>query len=111
MRRDISQKTQEATAFRPLLQRAMGSRLGFRMAGGTMKSLQYMHLMETEFNVDLGGIILEFAGHRVTILGRNLEQLYFELESEEVGEIWELHTDSAPFDDCCWVREILWEKL
>ena len=64
----------------------------------------------TEFNPDVG-IILEFAGYRVTLLGHNLTQLYYELKAEEVGEIIEQHArDFALADADCWVRQIQWEK-
>lgn len=111
MRRDISQKTNEQIAFRPFIQKALGNRLGFRLKDGRMKSLQYMHLMETEYNPDVG-IILEFVGHRVTLVGRNLMQLYWEIESEECAEIVEQHGgEFATPEGECFIRQILWEKI
>jgi hypothetical protein len=110
MRRDLALKTEQA-AFRPFQTKSYGSRLGFRFADGRMKSLPYTQLVETEFLPD-SGVILEFVGHRVTLYGRNLTQLYYELESEEVGEIIESHTrDFAVPDGGCFVREIQWERL
>ena len=85
MRRDITQRTEE-TAFRPFQQKALGNRIGFRFADGQMRSLPYLQLIETQFHPDIG-VILEFAGHRVTLQGRNLQQLYCELEAEEIGGV------------------------
>lgn len=111
MRRDIVSRATDNIAFRPFASRTLGSRLGFRLADGRMKSLQYTHLTETEFNPDVG-IILEFVGHRVTLAGHNLFQLYYEIEAEEVGEIIERHSgDLALADGSCYVRQIHWERL
>lgn len=109
MRRDITQKS-ETTAFRPFQQKALGNRLGFRFANGQMKSLPYLHLIETQFHPEIG-VILEFSGHRVTLSGQNLQQLYYEIEAEEVGEIVEQHTRTfAVQPGACFVASIQWEK-
>ena len=110
MRRDISQKSEE-TAFRPFHQKALGNRLGFRFADGQMRSLPYLQLIETQFHPDIG-VILEFAGHRVTRSGRNLQQLYCEREAEEIGEIIGRHTrEFATQPTACFVERIGWEKI
>ncbi len=110
MRRDIIQKA-EAVAFRPFSNKTLGNRLGFRFADGRMKSLPYVQLVETEFNPAIG-IVLEFVGHRVTIAGRNLVQLYWELEAEEVGEVCEQHDrDFAVPAGECVVTGLHWERL
>jgi hypothetical protein len=111
MRRDIVMKAVDACPYRPFANRAIGSRLAFRLADGRSKFLQYSHLNETELNPDVG-IILEFVGHRVTLTGRNLDQLHAELESEAVGEITEQHVpDFALPADACFIRQIMWEKI
>ena len=110
MRRDITQRTEE-TAFRPFQQKALGNRIGFRFADGQMRSLPYLQLIETQFHPDIG-VILEFAGHRVTLAGRNLMQLYCELEAEEIGEIVERHSrEFAVQPAACYVETISWEKI
>ena len=110
MRRDISQKSEE-TAFRPFHQKALGNRIGFRFADGQMRSLPYLQLIETQFHPDIG-VILEFAGHRVTLQGRNLQQLYCELEAEEIGEIIERHSrEFAVLPAACYVEKISWVKI
>ena len=109
MRRDLIMQANDATAFRPFSTKAAGSRIGFRFADGRMKSLPYMHLAETEFNPDVG-IILTFIGHRVTLTGRNLSQLYYEIEAEEIGEIIEQHARDLTLTEAdCFVRQISWE--
>jgi hypothetical protein len=76
-----------------------------------MRSLPYLQLIETQFHPDIG-VILEFAGHRVTLSGRNLQQLYWELEAEEIGEIIERHTrEFAALPTACFVERIVWEKI
>ena len=76
-----------------------GNRLGFRFANGAMRSLPYLHLIETHYEPDLG-VILTFAGHRISIVGRNLTELYLRLEEEVVCEIFERHDwrDLEPVD-------------
>ena len=111
MRRDILLKTDTSVAFRPFGEKAHGGRLGFRFADGRMRSLAYLQMIETEYHPDLG-IILEFVGHRVTLYGRNLTQLYYELETETVGEIIERHDrDFALPQETCFVRQIGWERV
>jgi hypothetical protein len=98
--------------FRMLQSRGRFSdRLGFRFRDGRMKSLPYSYLLETEFNPDVG-IILDYAGHRVTLYGRNLKDLYLSIEDEEVGEITEQHTnDPSIRERDTFIESIGWEKI
>ena len=85
--------------------------MGFRFLDGRMKSLPYTHLLETEFNPDVG-IILEFVGYRVTLYGRNLVTLYTALEDEDVGEITEHHTNEIEASGGeAYIRRIGWERI
>ena len=113
MRRSLA-ASEEARAFRVFQagQARFANRVGFRFKDGRMKSLPYSHLIETEYNPDMGGIILDYAGHRVTLIGRNLIELYTHFEEEDVGEVTEVHvnefevTDNDPF-----IESIGWEKI
>ena len=89
LRRD-ARRTDGKAAYTELKDPRFGNRMGFRFVNGAMKSLPYTHLIETEYNPDIG-IILTYAGHRVTITGRNLTELYLRIEEEVVCEIIERH--------------------
>ncbi len=111
MRRKLAGDRTEPLPFRHFSERAFGNRIGFRFIDGRMKSLPYTHLIETEFNPDVG-IILEFVGNRVTISGRNLVDLYNAFEDEEVGEVVEQHLNElATPESATYVRRIMWEKI
>lgn len=105
----------EAKAFRLMKsgQARFANRVGFRFKDGRMKSLPYSHLVETEFNPDLG-IILEYAGHRVTLYGRNLVDLYLHFEEEDVGEVTESHVNEIELSTMpqeTFIESIDWEKI
>ncbi len=89
LRRD-ARRTESKAAYTELKDARFGNRMGFRFANGAMKSLLYTHLLETEYNPDIG-IILTYAGHRVSITGRNLIELYLRIEEEIVCEVVERH--------------------
>ena len=73
-------------------------------------------LVDAEFNPDLGGIILEGIGKRVTILGVNLQGLYELIIDHEIGEVIERHEPEHLMADVAkrgeaYVRELMWERL
>ena len=87
------------------------SRVGFRFKDGRMKSLPYSHLVETEYNPDVG-IILDYAGQRVTLYGRNLVELYTHFEEEDVGEVTEAHLNEvAVASGDAFIASIGWERI
>lgn len=94
-RRDTARGENTPQAWSELRDLRFGNRIGFRFADGAMRSLPYTHLVETQYNPDVG-IILTFVGHRVTIAGRGLVELYLRIEEEIVAEIIERH-DSFDF--------------
>jgi len=113
MRRKLVGDRNEAAAFRHFAESQQGfdSRIGFRFIDGRMKSLPYTHLVETEFNPDIG-IILQFVAYRVTISGRNLIVLYNGLEDGAIGEIVEQHAnDMAVPEDAIFISKISWEVI
>ena len=89
-RKDVARGEHVKRAYRELSDSRYGNRLSFQFANGNRKSLPYTHMIETEYNGDVG-VILTYVGHRVTIMGRNLFELNLRLEEENVGEIHERH--------------------
>lgn len=113
MRRSLVGTRDEVLPFRHFADRAtsFGKRIGFRFLDGRMKSLPYTHLVETEFNPDVG-IILDFVGYRVVIYGRNLVNLYTSFEEEEVGEVTEHHANEIEVPPgTTYIRRIEWERI
>ena len=92
MRQNLVNKGEDV-AYRCFADKRMGSRLALRFVSGRMISLQYFQLENTEYSPEIGGIVLHFIKQRITIYGRNLQQLNFDLEDEMVGEIIERHVN------------------
>lgn len=80
-----------ASAFQVFTQRKIGFAIDFRFEKGHRKGFSYADLVDAEYNPDLGAIILEGIGKRVTIYGINLEGLYELLLDHEVGAVVERH--------------------
>ena len=107
-------------AFSVMADARYGTRLGFRFAGGAMRSLPYTHLIETQYEPDLG-IILTYSAYRVTLTGRNLGVLYLRIEEEFACEIFERHhyhdvapsdpREKAEWDSAPYIEKIKWENL
>lgn len=108
-------------AFLELKDNRVGNRLGFRFADGTKRSLTYLHLIETYYDPSIG-VVLTFVGDRITLVGRNLTGLYYRLEEELVGEVYERHDfrDMQPAEDdpayedwrrAAYIEKIECEKL
>lgn len=113
MRRSLVGSRDELLPFRNFSDRAasFGKRVGFRFLDGRMKSLPYTHLIETEYNPDVG-IILDFVGYRVTLYGRNLVSLYTSFEEEDVGEVTEQHDNEINVPaTTTFVRRIDWQRI
>lgn len=103
-------------AFRVFKERKIGFAIDFRFDNGHRKAMSYGDLVDVEFNPDLGGIIIEGIGKRVTILGINLQGLYELILDHEVGQVIERHEPEHLMADVArrgeaYVRELMWERL
>lgn len=103
-------------AFRVFNNRKIGFAIDFKFESGHRKALSYADLVDAEYNPDLGGIILEGIGKRVTILGINLQGLYELLLDHEIGEVVERHEPEHMMATVAnrgeaYVRELMWERL
>lgn len=103
-------------AFQVFTQRKIGFAIDFRFENGHRRAFSYADLVDAEFNPELGGIILEGIGKRVTILGINLDGLYELLLDHEVGAVVERHEPEHMMAAVAkrgeaYVRQLLWERL
>ncbi len=119
MRRSLGSEQGPETgsaAFRVFKERKIGFAINFKFENGHRKAMSYADVVDAEFNPDLGGIILEGIGKRVTILGINLEGLYEMILDHEVGEVTERHEPEHLMDALAgrgeaYVRKLMWERL
>lgn len=76
-----------------------GQRLFFHFASSEIRALPYAALVEPIWR-PTGAIELSFVGHRVTLTGRNLRELYFAIANDQAAEIYERHDyhDMTPTD-------------
>lgn len=72
--------------------------LDLRKKDGTHKALSYAYLVAIDY--DTKGITLEFTGYRVSLTGRNLDDLFRRLVAEVIGQVREVDvmTDKATGD-------------
>jgi hypothetical protein len=94
----------------------LGYGIVFKFKNGTRRLFEYSDLVDAEYNPDLGGIILEGIGKRITMLGTNLVGLFDEIADHQLGEVIEQHEpphmeaelakQSEPY-----IRELIWERL
>jgi len=116
MRRSLGTSSNgEVKAFRNFTERKLGFAIDFRFENGRRRALSYADLVDAEYDPDLGGIILEGIGKRVTILGINLEGLYEQILDHEIGEVIERHEPehmaaSIAKAGEAYVRELIWER-
>lgn len=119
MRRSLGSENGPAvvpSAFRVFTQRSHGFAIDFKFESGRRRALAYADLVDTEYNPDLGGIILEGIGKRVTILGLNLIGLYEQIIDHEVGEVIERHEPEHLMAAVAkrgepYVRELMWDRV
>ena len=103
-------------AFRVFKERRIGFAINFKFENGHRRALSYADMVDAEFNPDLGGIILEGIGKRVTILGFNLEGLFEMILDHEIGEVTERHAPEHQMDVVAdrgeaYVRQLMWERV
>lgn len=119
MRRSLgSENTVNPTggAFRVFSQRKIGYAIDFQFESGMRRMLPYSELIEAEYNPELGALLLEGVGKRVTIYGINLVGLYELIIDHEVGQVIERHEPEHMMATVAtrgepYVRELEWEKL
>ena len=105
-----------AKAFRTFTERKLGFAIDFRFENGQRRAMSYADLVDAEYNPDLGGIILEGIGKRVTILGINLEGLYELILDHDVGEVVERHepehmAEAVAKAGDAYIRQLMWERV
>lgn len=105
-----------SAACRVFTQRKIGFAIDFRFENGQRRMMPYSELLDAEYNPDLGGIILEGIGKRVTILGANLVGLYEQIIDHEIGEITERHEPEHMMATIAsrgepYIRELMWERM
>lgn len=103
-------------AFRVFNNRKIGFAIDFQFENGHRKAFSYADLVEVELNPELGGIIIEGIGKRVTIFGFNLDGLYELLLDHEVGLILERHEPEHMMAIVAgrgeaYVRQLMWEGI
>lgn len=103
-------------AFQVFNNRKIGFAIDFQFDNGHRKAFSYADLVEVELNPELGGIIIEGIGKRVTILGFNLDGLYELLLDHEVGLILERHEPEHMMASVAgrgeaYVRQLMWERI
>lgn len=70
----------------------------FTRKSGHIMALHYSDLVKVEYNPDLRGIILDYVGDRVTILGINLMELFDALCDHRVANMVEAHAPQHLMD-------------
>ncbi|MBA4131674.1 MAG: hypothetical protein C0519_09640 [Hyphomicrobium sp.] len=103
-------------AFRVFTQRKIGFAIDFAFENGRRRAFSYSELLDAEYNPELGGIIIEGVGKRVTILGINLEGLYELLIDHEVGQITERHEPEHMQEAVvnrgeAYIKQVMWERV
>ena len=103
-------------AFQVFKNRRIGFAIDFQFDNGYRKGFSYADLVDIELNTELGGIILEGIGKRVTILGFNLDGLYELLLDHEIGLVLERHEPEHMMAGVAgrgeaYVRQLMWERI
>ncbi|MCA9216798.1 MAG: hypothetical protein KDB27_27200 [Planctomycetales bacterium] len=68
--------------------RPSNAMIDFWLVDGSEKAFAYTHLYDAAYDPS-SGIILNFSGHRVTLLGRKLHELYRAIKRHRVVYVWE----------------------
>lgn len=103
-------------AFQVFSNRKLGFAIDFQFDNGHRRALSYADMVEVELNPELGGIIIEGIGKRVTILGVNLDGLYELLLDHEIGRIHERHEPEHMMASVAgrgeaYIRQLMWERI
>ena len=118
MRRSLA-TDQEAgrKAYRTFSERTrLGYSIMFKFKNGSRRLFEYSDLVDAEYNPDLGGIILEGIGKRITLIGTNLVNLFDLIADHQLGEVIEQH-EPAHMEAATakagepYIRQLIWERL
>lgn len=88
----------------------------FKFKTGARRLFEYSDLVDAEYNPDLGGIILEGIGKRITLIGTNLVDLFDLIADHQLGEVTEQH-EPAHMEAALakarepYIRQLIWERL
>ncbi len=88
----------------------------FKFKNGSQRLFEYSDLVDAEYNPDLGGIMLEGIGKRVTVIGTNLITLFEDIADHRLGEVTEqhepVHMEAAVAKTGeAYIRQLIWERL
>ena len=88
----------------------------FKFKNGSQRLFEYSDLVDAEYNPDLGGIMLEGIGKRITLIGTNLVSLFEEIADHRLGEVTEqhepVHMEAAVAKTGePYIRQLIWERL
>jgi hypothetical protein len=118
MRRSLATDQESGhKAYRSFSERSrLGYSIVFNFKNGSRRLFEYSDLVDAEYNPDLGGIILEGIGKRVTLVGTNLAGLFDLIADHQLGEVTERH--EPPHLEAAlaktgqpYIRELIWERL
>ena len=109
--RRTSRPAETTAAYAPFSQGKAGSWVKFKRVNGEARGLSYFDLREVDYQPALG-IVLESSHRRVTLEGRNLEELFDDLLDQRVAEIQERHANDARLAESdIYIEQISWERL
>lgn len=106
--------TSDSKAWSPHLETRSGFACKFTRKSGHIVALHYSDLVKIEYNPDLKGIILDYVGDRVTIIGINIMELFDALCEHKVAEVKEMHEPDHMMahivnGDGCYVTQLMCE--
>ena len=104
----------EAKAWSAHLEKRLGYTCKFMRKNGHITALHYSDLVKIEYNPDLKGVILDYVGDRVTILGINLIELFDAFCEHKVAQVTEAHAPEHMIahitsKDECYVTQVMVE--
>ena len=88
----------------------------FKFKNGSQRLFEYSDLVDAEYSPDLGGIMLEGIGKRITLLGTNLIGLFEDIADHRLGEVTEQHEPvlmeaALAKEGEPYIRQMIWERL
>ncbi len=97
-------------AFYRFAERTRAFSIIWRLKNGEQRISSWSNFVNAHDHPDLGGIILDFVDGRVTVTGRNLSELVFLIAENDVGLVWEQHTNDMAIDESePYISKVTWE--